>query len=346
MQNSVVFKSVINSDSIFESIGQLGDFSKKTMDCEHICLFLVDERRRNTPSSFSINVNQAEMTQLQKIAVETEYFALAPDGSFLSVEGTGGTIKDALSITRFQSIYGVHIKQGATYGILIFCFTTVMRLTVDQMQMCKVIKLHMEQLVEKIQFRKHVLKRKPYENLFNTLRMKDSFTVDHSYNVAFYSALLGAKAGIGEAELEHLKLAALLHDIGKIAIPDPILLKPGRLTNEEFKVIRQHPLIGYELLRDLPDAHYLLPIVRWHHERMDGKGYPDALTGESIPLWVRIVSIADAFDAMTSTRVYRDSLQVHEVRDELLTHAGIQFDEHLVKIFLEMIEEHMKIYEI
>ena len=115
-----------------------------------------------------------------------------------------------------------------------------------------------------------------------------------------------------------MKLGALLHDIGKIAIPDHILMKPGRLSDEEFIVIRQHPVIGYELLKDLPDVEHLLPIVKWHHERMDGRGYPDNLQGEEIPLLVRIVSIADAFDAMTSTRVYRDSLHVHEVGNNFL----------------------------
>ncbi|WP_237163218.1 HD-GYP domain-containing protein [Paenibacillus sp. BIHB 4019] len=199
----------------------------------------------------------------------------------------------------------------------------------------------MEQLIEKIYFRKQVLKQQSYENLVNTLRMKDGFTLNHCYNVAFYASLLGAKVGVDAEQLEQLKISALLHDIGKIAIPDSILLKPDRLTDEEFSVIKQHPAIGYELLKDLPDVQKILPVVRWHHERIDGSGYPDGLSGDDIPLLVRIVSLADAFDAMTSTRVYRHSLPVFEVRRQLEINVGKQFDGLLVQAFLQMLDDHM-----
>lgn len=344
MQKSVFFKSVINSDSIFESIGQLGDFAKTFIGCGHVCVFLEDEKHRNPPASYSVNINQAELTQLQHIAMATQFFSLVPEGTSLSVENTANEMKTFLSMTQFRTIYGFHIQYGSSYGALVFGFRSGIRLSDDQLKMCGVIKVHMEQLVEKIQFRKQILKQKTYENLFNTLRMKDSFTVNHCYNVAFYSALLGAKAGVNKADLEQLKVAALLHDIGKIAIPDPILMKPGQLTNEEFNVIRQHPVVGYEMLKELPEVKPLLPVVRWHHERMDGRGYPDRLCGDSIPLWVRIVSLADAFDAMTSTRVYRHSLHVPEVRAQLLIHSGSQFDENLVRLFLDIIDEHTKMH--
>ncbi|TXK78406.1 HD-GYP domain-containing protein [Paenibacillus sp. N3.4] len=344
MQNSLFFKNVINSDSIFESIGQLSDIAKKTIGCEHISLFLIDEKHQNTPASYSVNISTAVMEQLQNIVVDIQYFANIPEGSSLSMHNASGNLRDYLKLTKYQSIYGFHIKHGPSYGALLFSFLSDVELSNEQLQMCTVIKLHMEQLIKKIQFRRQVLKQKTYENLFNTLRMKDSFTVDHCYNVAFYSSLLGARAGLNEVDIETLKLGALLHDIGKIAIPDHILMKPGRLTDEEFNVIRQHPVIGYKLLKDLPDVEVedLLPIVRWHHERMDGTGYPDQLHGKDIPLLVRIVSLADAFDAMTSTRVYRDSLHVHEVKEQLLIHAGKQFDENLVQIFLSIIDEQMQ----
>ncbi len=342
MQNSLFFKNVINSDSIFESIGQLSDIAKKTIGCEHISLFLIDEKHQSTPASYSVNISTAVMDQLQQIVLQTQFFIRNPDGIRLSVHKAESHLKNYLIMSKYECIYGFHIKHGSSYGALLFSFPSDIQLTEDQLQLCNLIKLHMEQLIKKIQFRRQVLKQKAYENLFNTLRVKDSFTVDHCYNVAFYSTLLGAKAGVSEAELERLKLGALLHDIGKIAIPDHILMKPGRLSDEEFNVIRQHPVIGYELLKDLPDVEHLLPIVKWHHERMDGRGYPDNLQGEEIPLLVRIVSIADAFDAMTSTRVYRDSLHVHEVREQLLIHAGKQFDDELVRIFLSIIDEQMQ----
>ncbi|SDO98219.1 HDIG domain-containing protein [Paenibacillus sp. yr247] len=342
MQNSLFFKNVINSDSIFESIGQLSDIAKNIIGCEHISLFLMDEKQQHTPASYSVNISTAVMKQLQHIVLKTQFFSRMPDGSRLSVHEAESAIKDYLILSEYQCIYGFHIKHGPSYGALLFSFPSDIHLKDDQLHLCNLIKLHMEQLIKKIQFRRQVLKQKAYESLFNTLRVKDSFTVDHCYNVAFYSSLLGAKAGVSEVDLERLKLGALLHDIGKIAIPDHILMKPGRLSNEEFNVIRQHPMIGYELLKDLPDVEHLLPIVRWHHERMDGTGYPDNLIGEDIPVLVRIVSLADAFDAMTSTRVYRDSLHVHEVREQLRIHAGKQFDEKLVRVFLDIIDEQMQ----
>lgn len=342
MQNSLFFKNVINSDSIFESIGQLSDIAKKTIGCEHISLFLMDEKLQGAPASYSVNISNAIMEQLQHIVIETQYFSRMSEGSRLSLHKVVGNIKDYLIQSKYQCVYGFHIKHGPSYGALLFSFPLEIELTEEQLHLCNLFKLHMEQLIKKIQFRRQVLKQKAYENLFNTLRVKDSFTVDHCYNVAFYSTLLGTKAGVSEVDLERLKLGALLHDIGKIAIPDHILMKPDRLSNEEFSVIRQHPVIGYELLKDLPDVEHLLPIVRWHHERMDGRGYPDNLIGEDIPLLVRIVSLADAFDAMTSTRVYRNSLHVHEVREQLLIHAGKQFDDKLVRIFLNIIDEQMQ----
>jgi uncharacterized domain HDIG len=339
MHNSVFFKSVINSNSIFDSMGLLGHFLKETIDCEQICLFLMEDSQRQEPTAFSYNMLQVDTNQLQMLAVQADFFQHIPDGRPLRQDDTTDGI--SLENTSFHTIYPFHIKRNSTYGTLLLCFQSQRSLTSEELQICRINKLHMDQLIDKIYFRKQFLKEQSYESLFNTLRMKDSFTVDHCYNVAFYSLLLGEKIGLSPSELELLKVAALLHDIGKLAIPDHILMKPGRLSDEEFDVIRQHPAIGYELLKDLPEVQDILPIVRWHHERIDGRGYPDGLKGNEIPFLVRIVSVADAFDAMTSTRVYRSSLHVEEVRKQLITNANTQFDEQLVKLFLDIIDEQM-----
>src|SRR6202040_4466766 len=122
----------------------------------------------------------------------------------------------------------------------------------EHLQTCNLIRLQMEHLIEKIHFRKQILKQTVYENLFNTLRIKDGFTVNHSYNVSYYASLLGSKLGLSAAELNKLKIASLLHDIGKLATPEQILLNPDRLTEAEFEIIRQHPIMGYELLKHFP----------------------------------------------------------------------------------------------
>ncbi|NIK71516.1 putative nucleotidyltransferase with HDIG domain [Paenibacillus sp. BK720] len=339
MHNSVFFKSVINSNSIFDSMGLLGHFLNETIGCEQICLFLMEDSQRQEPAAYSYNMLQVDTGQLQQLAVKAEFFERIPDGRPLRLDDTIDGI--SLAETSFHTIYPFHIKRNATYGTLLLCFQSQRSLTPEELQICRMNKLHMDQLIDKIYFRKQFLKEQSYESLFNTLRMKDSFTVDHCYNVAFYSSLLGEKLGLCPSELEQLKLAALLHDIGKLAIPDHILMKPGRLTDDEFDVIRQHPAIGYQLLKDLPEVKDILPIVRWHHERIDGGGYPDGLKGDEIPLLVRIVSLADAFDAMTSTRVYRSTLHVEEVRKQLITNVNTQFDEQLVMLFLEIIDEQM-----
>ncbi|MGG1520033.1 HD-GYP domain-containing protein [Paenibacillus oryzisoli] len=343
MQNSLFFKNVINADSIFESIGQLSDFAKTAIGCESISLFLIEEPGQITPTSYSVNMSTAVMEELQEVVIRTDYFAGEMEGTPFMLAQANGIVKACLLKSKLACLYGFHIQHGHAYGALLFAFQSPTLLSEEQLQLCKLSELHMEQSIRKIQFRKQVLKQQAYETLFNTLRVKDSFTVDHCYNVAFYSTLLGGRIGLSEAELERLKLGALLHDVGKIAIPDHILRKPDRLTEAEFNVIRQHPDYGYELLKDLPGVEHFLPMVRWHHERIDGRGYPDGLSGDEIPLLVRIVSLADAFDAMTSTRVYRNSLHVHEVREQLQTHAGKQFDDKLVPIFLRILDEQMYI---
>lgn len=341
MQNSVFFKSVINSDSILDSIGLLGQYLETLIGCQHICLLLPHDNGRNKLIPYSFKINQADLKLLQQMAIDTDLFSDMSSGMHLCI--TMSSAKPAiklLSMTTFQSLYTFHLNRSV-YGAILLCFRSPVQLTDEQLHICQMVTMQMEQLIEKIYFRKQVLKQQSYENLVNTLRMKDGFTLNHCYNVAFYASLLGAKVGVDAEQLEQLKISALLHDIGKIAIPDSILLKPGRLTDDEFSVIKQHPAIGYELLKDLPDVQKILPVVRWHHERIDGSGYPDGLSGDDIPLLVRIVSLADAFDAMTSTRVYRHSLPVFEVRRQLEINGGKQFDGQLVQAFLQMLDDHM-----
>lgn len=152
MQNSLFFKNVINSDSIFESIGQLSDIAKKTIGCEHISLFLIDEKHQSTPASYSVNISTAVMEQLQQIVLQTQFFFQNPDGIRLSVHKAEGHIKKYLIMSKYECIYGFHIKHGPSYGALMFSFPSDIQLTEDQLHLCNLIKLHMEQLIKKIQF--------------------------------------------------------------------------------------------------------------------------------------------------------------------------------------------------
>lgn len=172
--------------------------------------------------------------------------------------------------------------------------------------------------------------------LRQTVEAKDPYTRGHSDRVSEYSVLIGKKLGLDEKTLHILKIGGLFHDIGKIGIPDSILLKESKLSDEEYSQIKNHPMIGVHMLGDAAIFSDILPIVRHHHERYDGRGYPSQLVGDDIPYVARIAAVADTFDAMTSKRSYRDSLPIDVVRAEIERCSGTQFDPNIAKVFLDI----------
>lgn len=172
--------------------------------------------------------------------------------------------------------------------------------------------------------------------LRQTVEAKDPYTRGHSDRVSEYSVLIGKKLGLDEKTLHILKIGGLFHDIGKIGIPDSILLKESKLSDEEYSQIKNHPMIGVHMLGDAAIFTDILPIVKHHHERYDGRGYPSQLVGEDIPYVARIAAVADTFDAMTSKRSYRDSLPIDIVRAEIERCSGTQFDPNIAKVFLDI----------
>lgn len=172
--------------------------------------------------------------------------------------------------------------------------------------------------------------------LRQTVEAKDPYTRGHSDRVSEYSVLIGKKLGLDEKTLHILKIGGLFHDIGKIGIPDSILLKESKLSDEEYSQIKNHPMIGVHMLGDTAIFTDILPIVKHHHERYDGRGYPSQLVGDDIPYVARIAAVADTFDAMTSKRSYRDSLPIDVVRAEIERCSGTQFDPNIAKVFLDI----------
>ena len=171
--------------------------------------------------------------------------------------------------------------------------------------------------------------------LANAVEAKDLGLKDHCRYLAYRSARLAAHVGLRGGELEGVAYGALLHDIGKIGIAEHVLHKPGPLTEAEFRIMREHPEIGERICDPLRMSRDFTPIIRHHHERWDGAGYPDGLSGEAIPLGARIVALADAFDAIVRGRPYRAARSVDEAFDELRKHSGKQFDPDLVPLFIE-----------
>ena len=168
---------------------------------------------------------------------------------------------------------------------------------------------------------------------------RDSYTHGHSARVAQLSLLLGKQIGLPKEDLRDLEVACLFHDVGKIKTPDSILLKPGKLNEAETKEMRQHVVHGASILSKAPPLFKYIPSTRHHHEWHNGKGYPDGLVGDNIPLFAAIISIADAFDAMTSDRPYRKALFEEEALRQIVRMSGTQFCPDLVAIFLEMMEK-------
>lgn len=175
--------------------------------------------------------------------------------------------------------------------------------------------------------------------LADAIEAKDAYTRGHCEDVARVAVEVARRLGVEETQLEQVRYAALLHDVGKIGIPDGILLKPGKLLPEEFTIIQRHTQIGYDLVTRVPTLEELGPVILHHHERWDGAGYPDRLMGEEIPLLSRVIGAVDALDAMTTLRPYRDAMPIVEAINELERCAGTQFDPDVVKTLVQVVGE-------
>ena len=175
--------------------------------------------------------------------------------------------------------------------------------------------------------------------LITALDAREAYTKGHSVRVAEYSVGIANKLGLSQAAQQQLHMAALLHDIGKIGVPDSVLLKPGRLSDEEFAVMATHPDTGARILASVKTLAGILPGIRHHHERHDGKGYPDGLAGDRIPLSARIIALADAYDAMTTDRPYRQGLPPALAKLELQDKRDRQWSGEVVDAFLAAREE-------
>jgi putative nucleotidyltransferase with HDIG domain len=177
------------------------------------------------------------------------------------------------------------------------------------------------------------------------LDARDPYTKRHSENVTRYSVAIAREMGFGSAQIETIRRSSLLHDIGKIGIRDDILLKPGKLSPEEFEQIKIHPLKSQEIVSSLPFLKEVALLVRHHHERFDGKGYPDGKSGEDIELGARIMAVSDSFDAMTTDRPYRKKLPLDQAVNELINCKGTQFDPKVVEHFISILKSNPKIVE-
>ena len=237
-----------------------------------------------------------------------------------------------LETIRKLSIQGYCEKSDRFDQLLLLIESAVK--SIEQMNVIKKINSELKESEEKLK----TAYLESIQTLRYTVEAKDQYTRGHSDRVSEYSVLIGKYMNLSEEDLEILKIGGLFHDIGKIGIPDSILLKESKLTDDEYSEIKNHPAIGKHILSNAKIFENIVPIVYHHHEKYDGTGYPEKLSGEKIPLFARIAAIADTFDAMTSKRSYRDALSLDIVRDELERNSGKQFDPEILKVFLNILD--------
>jgi HD-GYP domain-containing protein (c-di-GMP phosphodiesterase class II) len=176
------------------------------------------------------------------------------------------------------------------------------------------------------------------QTLRYTVEAKDTYTRGHSDRVSLYSVLIGKHLNLSDKELKDLEIGGLFHDIGKIGVPEAILKKESKLNDDEYSEIKNHPAIGVHILSSAAIFKDIIPIVKHHHEKYDGTGYPGKLKGEDIPYLARIVAVADSFDAMTSRRSYREAIPLEKVIEEIKKYKGEQFDPQIADVFLDILK--------
>lgn len=216
----------------------------------------------------------------------------------------------------------------------------------------EILVMRVSQVIEMVRLQKNLareVERKTKENealfmhvvqsLADAIDAKDTYTNGHSGRVADYSKEIARRFGYNTQEQSDIYMMGLLHDVGKIGVPDEVINKQAKLTEEEFELIKRHPVVGSQILKNIREMPELATGARWHHERYDGKGYPDGLVGDSIPEAARIIAVADAYDAMTSYRSYRDVMPQDKVREEFKRCSGTQFDPRFADIMIKMIDE-------
>ena len=231
-----------------------------------------------------------------------------------------------------------YIQKPFSAEVLLRRISRILELYHYQKSLQREVEKKTEELLEKN--RKYVnLSTQVMTTLASVIDAKDTYTNGHSLRVAQYSLELARRMGKNSQELSEIYYTALLHDIGKVGVPDEIINKEGRLTDEEYQCMKKHPEIGATILENISEMPSISVGAHWHHERYDGSGYPDGLKGEQIPEIARIISVADAYDAMTSNRSYRKLLSQDKVRSEIECGQGIQFDPKIADHMLEMINE-------
>jgi HD-GYP domain-containing protein (c-di-GMP phosphodiesterase class II) len=233
------------------------------------------------------------------------------------------------------------ISQSQDVGVIALLRENSCAYTLQDMQLLSIFASHAANAFQnaKMYSKLQDLNKDIIRSYARAVEAKDFYTRGHSDRVASYAVHLGIKVELTDDELERLYIGGVLHDIGKIGVPDHILNKPDKLTDDEFDVIKRHPVIGREILNQVYSLKDIIPLVYYHHERLDGTGYPEGLRGEEISPLVRILSVADIFEALTSDRAYRQALPLDKVEKIMFSMAGTHLDSDLVEMWFKLVRK-------
>lgn len=290
--------------------------------------------QENRPDIILLDIHMPEMDGFETIAAIRKNTATADiPVIFLTADDDSDTEKKGLESGAMDFIKKPFVPEVLLLRV---------RHTIDLVRLQTDLTHEVEKKTQEVTAQHEKLERMSMQivkTLSGTIDAKDTYTNGHSTRVAEYSKEIAGRAGFSEEMQDDIYMMGLLHDVGKIGIPDAIINKPAKLTDEEYSIIQNHPVMGAKILANITEFPKLSIGARWHHERYDGRGYPDGISGEDIPKEARIIAIADAYDAMSSRRSYRDVLPQAQIRHEVQAGKGTQFDPVFAEIMLRMIDE-------
>jgi putative nucleotidyltransferase with HDIG domain len=336
---------ITESKTLERVLNSLMDMVSEIVSCEGAMLFLVDEKTGEPDLALKRNISKKNEAKINLQIKQKVIEWTLKKGKTIAMPDIDEESNDSESATFILVPLIAHDKPVGLIDII--TDTPEGDITTKDLSLLTILAKQAGLSIENVKLYESMTKDKLsiIRALSSTVDAKDHHTAGHSIKVSDYSVKIAEALGLSERDIVDIKYAALLHDIGKIGIPDEIIKKPTKLTPEEFEIVKTHPQIGAKIIKEIESLSAMVPIILHHHERFDGKGYPDGLKGDAIPIGARIVHVTDAYDTMVSARAYRDMLPAELAVSELRKNAGNQFDPKIVEEFITILRKSSGGYE-